>query len=52
MPTTDMKPYSLTVVQVHIPTLALICYWCDFGVFLHQSKEYESSKHIIHRAKQ
>ena len=35
----------------HSRDLALICFWCDIGVPLHQIKEYESTKHIIHGAK-
>ena len=49
---TQANPKITQEVPCFIRDLALICFWCDIGVLLHQIKEYESSKYIIHGAKQ
>ena len=48
----DLIGLSPAIGYYSYTKLALICYWCDFGVLLHQSSSHESSKHIIHGAKQ
>jgi antitoxin ParD1/3/4 len=32
------KSEKESLLTDHIPNLALICFWCDIGVFLHQIK--------------